>query len=137
MYGKKYMGTTRSTFIIGDEGKLIFAKYNVKAKGHVDLLIEELGLWGFSVRNSEIIKKDIVQFLQLCITYSNDSLKRKSEWKLNLDGEDLDEINNEIEKWKNYVEFTEYTIKEISNGELDHWINNLNNPEFHPKPNEN
>ena len=44
MYGKKYMGTTRSTFIIGDEGKLIFAKYNVKAKGHVDLLIEELGL---------------------------------------------------------------------------------------------
>ena len=43
-YGKTYMGTSRSTFIIESDGKLKFAKYNVKAKGHVDRLIEELNL---------------------------------------------------------------------------------------------
>ena len=44
MYGKKYMGTTRSTFVIGSDRKLKLAKYNVKAKGHVDLIISELGI---------------------------------------------------------------------------------------------
>ena len=44
MYGKKYMGTSRSTFVIGSDGKIKFAKYNVKSKGHVDLLISELGI---------------------------------------------------------------------------------------------
>lgn len=43
-YGKTYMGTSRSTFIIGTDGKVKFAKYNVKAKGHVGRLIEELKL---------------------------------------------------------------------------------------------
>ena len=43
-YGKTYMGTSRSTFIIGTGGKIKFAKYNVKAKGHVERLIRELQL---------------------------------------------------------------------------------------------
>tara|TARA_B110001452_G_scaffold252548_1_gene242507 strand:+ start:1001 stop:1570 length:570 start_codon:yes stop_codon:yes gene_type:complete len=43
-YGKEYMGCARSTFVIGEDGKLIFAKYNVKAKGHVSMLMRELGI---------------------------------------------------------------------------------------------
>ena len=43
-YGKTYMGTSRSTFIIGSDGKLKYAKYNVKAKGHVERIINELNL---------------------------------------------------------------------------------------------
>ena len=43
-YGKEYMGCARSTFVIGEDGRLTFARYNVKAKGHVDMLTRELGL---------------------------------------------------------------------------------------------
>jgi peroxiredoxin Q/BCP len=43
-YGKEYMGCARSTFVIGEDGNLIFARYNVKAKGHVSMLTRELGL---------------------------------------------------------------------------------------------
>ena len=43
-YGKEYMGCARSTFVIGEDGNLIFARYNVKAKGHVAMLTRELGL---------------------------------------------------------------------------------------------
>jgi peroxiredoxin Q/BCP len=43
-YGKEYMGCARSTFVIGPDGKLTFARYNVKAKGHVAMLTRELGL---------------------------------------------------------------------------------------------
>lgn len=43
-YGKIYMGCARSTFVIGEDGKLIFARYNVKAKGHVTMLMRELGI---------------------------------------------------------------------------------------------
>ena len=43
MYGKTYMGTSRSTFVIGKDGLLEYVKYNVKAKGHVENLLEELG----------------------------------------------------------------------------------------------
>lgn len=42
MYGKKTMGMIRSTFIIGPGGKLEYAKYRVRAKGHVDRLMKEL-----------------------------------------------------------------------------------------------
>jgi peroxiredoxin Q/BCP len=45
-YGKKYMGCARSTFVIGTDGKLTFARYNVKAKGHVAMLLRELGIDG-------------------------------------------------------------------------------------------
>ncbi len=42
MYGKTYMGTLRSTFVINSEGKLDWVSYGVRAKGHVDELIDFL-----------------------------------------------------------------------------------------------
>lgn len=44
MYGKTYMGTIRSTFVVGEDGNLSHALYNVKAKGHIAILKEQLGL---------------------------------------------------------------------------------------------
>ena len=43
-YGREYMGCSRSTFVIGEDGNLLWARYNVKAKGHVEMLMRELGL---------------------------------------------------------------------------------------------
>ena len=43
-YGKEYMGCARSTFVINPQGNLIFARYNVKAKNHVEMLIRELNI---------------------------------------------------------------------------------------------
>jgi peroxiredoxin Q/BCP len=42
MYGKKTMGMIRSTFIIAPDGTLEYAKYRVRAKGHVERLMKEL-----------------------------------------------------------------------------------------------
>tara|TARA_A100000164_G_C21619873_1_gene636055 strand:+ start:232 stop:711 length:480 start_codon:yes stop_codon:yes gene_type:complete len=42
MYGKTYMGTLRSTFAIGSDGKIEWVGYGVKTKGHVDSLIDAL-----------------------------------------------------------------------------------------------
>ena len=42
MNGKTYMGTLRSTFVIGQNGTLEWVGYGVRAKGHVESLIEEL-----------------------------------------------------------------------------------------------
>ena len=42
MYGKTYMGTLRSTFVIGQNGTLEWVGYGVRAKGHVESLIDEL-----------------------------------------------------------------------------------------------
>jgi peroxiredoxin Q/BCP len=44
LYGKKYVGVIRSTFVIDAEGRIEKAMYNVKAKGHVAKLRDELGL---------------------------------------------------------------------------------------------
>ena len=44
MYGRKYMGTSRSTFVIGSDGNLKWVGYGVKAKGHVDKIITELAI---------------------------------------------------------------------------------------------
>ena len=44
MYSKTYMGTSRSTFVIGDDGLIKWAGYGVRTKGHVDKVIEELGI---------------------------------------------------------------------------------------------
>jgi len=44
MYGKKVMGVLRSTFVIGEEGTIEHALYNVKATGHVASLRKKLGL---------------------------------------------------------------------------------------------
>ena len=44
MYGKTYMGTIRSTFVVDEAGKLSHVFYNVKAKGHIEMLRNELGI---------------------------------------------------------------------------------------------
>lgn len=43
-YGKIFEGVIRSTFVVGGDGKLILAQYNVKATGHVARLRKELGI---------------------------------------------------------------------------------------------
>ena len=42
MYGKTYMGTLRSTFAIETDGTIAWAGYGVRAKGHVESLIDAL-----------------------------------------------------------------------------------------------
>jgi peroxiredoxin Q/BCP len=42
MYGKKTTGVIRSTFVVGPDGKIENAYYNVKATGHVDRLLKDL-----------------------------------------------------------------------------------------------
>jgi len=44
MYGKVTTGVIRSTFVIGADGTIEKALYNVKATGHVAKLIRDLGL---------------------------------------------------------------------------------------------
>ena len=46
MYGKKYMGTSRSTFVIGSDGILKWVGYGVRAKGHVEKIMNELSIDG-------------------------------------------------------------------------------------------
>ena len=43
MYGRKYMGIERSTFIIDEEGNLVKEYRKVKAASHVDDLLKDLG----------------------------------------------------------------------------------------------
>jgi peroxiredoxin Q/BCP len=40
MYGKKYMGIDRSTFLIGPDGMIVKAWRGVKVPGHVDAVLE-------------------------------------------------------------------------------------------------
>jgi peroxiredoxin Q/BCP len=42
-YGKEYMGCVRSTFVINPDGSFKWLRYNVRAKGHVAMLMRELG----------------------------------------------------------------------------------------------
>ena len=42
MYGRKYMGVIRSTFIIDEKGKISAVFPKVKVKGHVDEVLEAL-----------------------------------------------------------------------------------------------
>ncbi|MCS7170996.1 MAG: peroxiredoxin [Aquificaceae bacterium] len=42
MYGKETEGMIRSTFLISQEGRILKAMYNVKAKGHVEALLRVL-----------------------------------------------------------------------------------------------
>ncbi|MEO5834141.1 MAG: thioredoxin-dependent thiol peroxidase [Nakamurella sp.] len=44
LYGKKMMGVIRSTFVIDENGTLTQVWRNVKATGHVDRVLEKLGL---------------------------------------------------------------------------------------------
>lgn len=43
MYGRKYMGIERSTFLIDEKGVVLEAWRKVKPKGHADLVAEALG----------------------------------------------------------------------------------------------
>ncbi|MEI8135163.1 MAG: thioredoxin-dependent thiol peroxidase [bacterium] len=43
MYGRKYMGIVRSTFVIDEKGKLIAVFPKVKVAGHVDEVLGVLG----------------------------------------------------------------------------------------------
>lgn len=42
MYGKKYMGVERTTFIIDEKGKIIKIFHRVKVKGHVEKVLKVL-----------------------------------------------------------------------------------------------
>ena len=42
-YGRKITGVIRSTFVVGPDGKIAKALYNVKATGHVAKLRKDLG----------------------------------------------------------------------------------------------
>ena len=44
LYGKKVIGVIRSTIVIGPDGTVAVAKYNIKATGHVASLSKTLGL---------------------------------------------------------------------------------------------
>ena len=44
LYGKIVTGSLRSTFVIGEDGRIIHALYNVKATGHISMLRKKLGL---------------------------------------------------------------------------------------------
>ena len=43
-YGKTYQGLIRSTIVVGPDGKVTVAQYNVRATGHVAKLRRDLGL---------------------------------------------------------------------------------------------
>jgi peroxiredoxin Q/BCP len=42
MYGRKYMGILRSHFVIGPDGKIVEAKYNVKPVESASLSLKAL-----------------------------------------------------------------------------------------------
>ena len=44
LYGKMITGALRSTFVVDPDGELTYARYNVKATGHVARLRRDLGL---------------------------------------------------------------------------------------------
>jgi len=44
MYGKVVQGVIRSTFVVGEDGTVEVAQYNVRATGHVAKLRKDLGL---------------------------------------------------------------------------------------------
>jgi peroxiredoxin Q/BCP len=46
LYGKVVEGVIRSTFVVGEDGAVEVAQYNVKATGHVAKLRKDLGLAG-------------------------------------------------------------------------------------------
>jgi peroxiredoxin Q/BCP len=43
-FGRKTVGVIRSTFVIGEDGRIATAEYRVKAAGHVERLAQALGV---------------------------------------------------------------------------------------------
>jgi thioredoxin-dependent peroxiredoxin len=46
MYGRRYMGVERSTFVIGPDGTIVEALYGVRPKGHAAVVLERVGASG-------------------------------------------------------------------------------------------
>ncbi|HWS57887.1 MAG TPA: peroxiredoxin, partial [Actinotalea sp.] len=44
LYGKEVVGVIRSTIVVGPDGRIELARYNVRATGHVASLRKALGL---------------------------------------------------------------------------------------------
>ena len=40
MYGRKYMGIERATFLVGEDGKILNIWRKVRVKGHVEAVLE-------------------------------------------------------------------------------------------------
>jgi hypothetical protein len=55
----------------------------------------------------------VVSFLRKCVRYANDSIRRKT---------DRGEEEEEISRWVAYRDFTEHSVIEVSNGDLDSWL---------------
>jgi peroxiredoxin Q/BCP len=43
LYGKPTTGVIRSTFLVGEDGRILHAWYNVQADGHAAKILEEVG----------------------------------------------------------------------------------------------
>jgi len=74
--------------------------------------------------DKENVRFAVTRFLQMCVDYSNDSIKRK---KTRLSEENSKELNQEIERWVSYRDFTEHAIKELGQGELEDWLEKIAN----------
>tara|TARA_Y100001978_G_C23699177_1_gene439653 strand:+ start:2379 stop:2621 length:243 start_codon:yes stop_codon:yes gene_type:complete len=55
----------------------------------------------------------VERFLRRCVTYANESIRRKSE--RGVSGE-------EIAKWVVYRDFTLHAADEVASGDLDSWL---------------
>ena len=54
----------------------------------------------------------VASFLRRCVKYANDSIDRKRD-----KGEE-----EEVAKWVAYRDFTDHAVMEVSNGDLDSWL---------------
>lgn len=66
-------------------------------------------------------KKSVIDFLNRCVAYANDSIDRKKE---------RGESDTEISRWEAYRDFTAYASDEISRGDLDDWFDENNSLKF-------
>ena len=59
-------------------------------------------------------KKDAVaDFLRRCIEYADETIGKKTQ-----SGDD----SEDLAKWLAYREYTDYALKEVESGELNHWF---------------
>ena len=66
-------------------------------------------------------KKSVIDFLNRCVAYANDSIERKKE---------RGESDTEISRWEAYRDFTAYASDEISRGDLDDWFDENSSLKF-------
>jgi hypothetical protein len=63
---------------------------------------------------SEQQKKDaVVDFLRRCIEYADETIAKKTQ-----SADDPEELA----KWLAYRDYTDYALKEVESGELNHWF---------------